>query len=356
MFTEHIALPFLTGEIPGTGGAVRRQPEDFRVTELPAYEPLGEGDHVYVTIEKRGVTTAEAINRLARAVRANPRDVGSAGLKDRHAVTTQRLSFPPPCTPEALLAAEIDDVRVLAAVRHPHKLRTGHLRGNRFAIRIVDVDTDADTAAERAAAVLERLAHAPGSPNWYGEQRFGARGDNPAAGRALVAGDAPPGGRQPKSRAKRLMISAYQSLLFNEFLRRRIADGLYDRVLVGDLLQRTDSGGVFASSEPDVDQPRLERGEVVPTGPMYGYHMKTPPAGTAAAARESALLEEEGLTLDSFRRVGKLARGTRRPLAVSLGEFAVAAAGERTIEVSFTLPAGSYATAVMREIVKGTTT
>jgi len=355
MLTEQEPLPFFTADLPGTGGALRASDEDFRVAEIPAYEPTGEGDHVHVLIEKRGHTTPDAIRLLARAVGANPRDVGSAGLKDRHAITRQQLSFPPPCTPEALLGAEVEGVQVLSAARHPHKLRTGHLRGNRFEIRVVDVDVDAATAAKRGAAILDRLARPPGSPSWFGEQRFGVRGDNPVVGRALVAGEPVPGGRPPKSRAKRLMISAYQSLLFNEALRRRISDELYDRVIAGDLLQRTDSGGVFDCTEPEVDQLRMERGEVVPTGPIYGHRMKTAPPESPAAAREAALLAEQELSLDSFKRVGKLARGARRRFAIPLGETSVEDVDARTIAVSFTLPAGSYATAVMREIVKGTT-
>ncbi len=127
---------YFTADIPGTGGVLRVEPADFEVEEVPAYPPAGEGSHVFAWIEKRGLTTIQAMRALAAAVGVSDRDVGAAGMKDRHAVTRQFLSFPPPVTPEALLAAQVSGVAVLNAVRPPHKLRTGHLRGNRFRLTV----------------------------------------------------------------------------------------------------------------------------------------------------------------------------------------------------------------------------
>src|SRR5262245_26115923 len=185
-------LPYVTGDLPGTGGVLRSRDEDFVVEEQPAYEPAGQGDHVFVWIEKRGLTTPMAAEGLARALGVAARDIGWAGMKDRRAVTRQWLSLPPPVTPEAALAAAVPGLAVLAARRHPHKLRTGHLRGNRFVLRVAGVG-DSATAAARATAVLERLAEPPGAPNWFGEQRFGRDGDNAEAGRRLLRGE---GGRR----------------------------------------------------------------------------------------------------------------------------------------------------------------
>jgi tRNA pseudouridine13 synthase len=353
------SLPYLSADLAGTGGVLRSHPEDFVVEELPAYEPSGSGDHVFVTIEKRSLTTPQAVEAIARALGIRSADIGWAGMKDRHAVTRQQLSLPPPCTPEAALDLRLDGIAILAAARHPHKLRTGHLRGNRFVLTVRQLAVDAETAAGRAAAILARLARPPGCPNWYGEQRFGADGDNAARGRALLAaaGDARGGGgrhRRGDGRQQRFLLSALQSSLFNEYLRRRLADGLFDRVLEGDLLAKR-SGGQFTCTEPAVDQARLDAGELVPTGPMYGHSMRTPTPGSPAFAREAAQLAAEGLSLDSFRPAGKLAEGTRRPIAVDLGEpgAAVSARDPAAIEVTFRLPAGAYATVVMREIVKG---
>jgi tRNA pseudouridine13 synthase len=344
-------LPYLTSDLPGTGGALRASPEDFRVEEIPAYEPAGEGDHVFVWIEKRELTTPAAVDGLARALGVRSPDVGWAGMKDRHAVTFQWLSLPPPCTPEAVRAASVPGVIVHQAVRHRHKLRTGHLRGNRFTVRVHDTEVAAGDAAERARAVLARLAQPPGAPNWYGAQRFGADGDNAEQGRALLLGER--GGKSSQGRQKRFLISALQSALFNEYLRQRLVDGLFGRVIEGDILQKQGSGGIFATTEPAVDQARLDTGEIIPTGPMFGHSMRNPPPGSAAAERESRVLAAEELTLDMFRRAGNLGTGTRRPLAVAVDKTDVTVTAERVIEVSFALPAGAYATALLREVVKG---
>ncbi|HTE54294.1 MAG TPA: tRNA pseudouridine(13) synthase TruD [Kofleriaceae bacterium] len=345
-------LPYLTADLPGTGGALRVELGDFRVEELPAYQPTGEGEHVFAWIEKSGVNTIAAARELARAVGVSERDVGSAGLKDRAAVALQYLSFPPPVSPAALLEARVPGVRVLSATPHPHKLRTGHLRGNRFALILRRLAVPADQAAARARAVLERLAAPPGSPNWFGEQRFGAAGDNATAGRALLdgAGDAR-GRRGPAPRERRLLISAYQADLFNRYLRRRIEDGTYARVLSGDLLSLR-RGGLFPTTDPAADQPRLDAGELAVTGPMFGHKMRAPVDDSEAAARERAVLDEEGIAVADFRRLGKLAPGTRRPLSIALEEVAAEPCGEDAILIRLALPSGAYATSVMREVMK----
>ncbi|HEY5938972.1 MAG TPA: tRNA pseudouridine(13) synthase TruD [Kofleriaceae bacterium] len=336
-------LPYLTEDLPGIGGTLRAQPEDFVVDEVPAYLPSGAGDHVFVRIEKRGLATPVAVTQLARALGVRDRDIGVAGMKDRHAVTTQWLSLPPPVTPEAAQALALDNIRVLEAVRHPHKLRTGHVRANRFRLRVRDVGPD---AVDRARAILERLAEAPGAPNWYGEQRFGRDGDNATRGRDLVAGTRRRGDR----RMDRLMVSALQSELFNQWLAARLADGLYREAIAGDLLHKV-GGGLFGCEEPAVDTARIAAGVVIPTGPMFGVAMRGAAAGTLAATREAAILDAAGLTLESFATVRAIAEGTRRDAAIAVGEVAVSG-HDSTVEVAFVLPGGAYATAVMREVMK----
>jgi tRNA pseudouridine13 synthase len=264
-------------------------------------------------------------------------------MKDRHAVTTQWLSLPPPVTPEAALAVERDGLRVLEAARHPHKLRTGHLRGNAFRLRVREVGPD---AAARASEILARLAEAPGAPNWYGEQRFGRAGDNAERGRAIVTGAAKLG-RDRK--LNRLLVSALQSELFNAWLEARLADGLYRAALAGDLLHKR-TGGMFECTDPETDTARLVAGEVVPTGPMFGDRMRAP-AGVAAA-REAAILDGAKLSREDFSRVRQIAEGARRDAAIPVEDVAVVGEAAETIQVSFRLPAGAYATAVMREVMK----
>ncbi len=343
------ALPLITADIPGVGGVVRQMPEDFVVRELPAYEPAGTGDHVLAVVEKRGLTTQDAARDMARALGVSARDVGTAGLKDRHAVTRQQISLPPPVTPEAVCELDLPGIRVISAARHPHKLKTGHLAGNQFALRIRELDVAPSQAAERARAVLAALTQPPGCPNGYGEQRFGAAGDNAARGRELVSGARSLRSEPPRRR--RLLVSAYQSMLFNEYLRRRIEDGLFRRVLPGDILQPAGSRGLFSCEDAQAEQARLERGDVVPTGPMFGPRMRGPAPGSEAGERERAILEADGIDVGTFARVGKLAPGARRPIAIPLAG-AEAAAADDALELRFTLPPGAYATVVLREITK----
>ncbi len=361
----------ITADLPGTGGVLRVSPEDFVVEEIPAYQPSGAGDHVFVTIEKRGLSTPDAIRALARALGAREGDIGSAGLKDRQAVTRQQLSILDRSVPlEKVLALELPGIKVLSAARHGNKLKTGHLRGNRFALTIRGLAVPVAEAARRAEAIFARLARPPGVPNEYGEQRFGApkarppgpalpgrdarscgaAGDNAQRGRALVRGEAcrpPP--RDP--REKRLLVSAYQSELFNLYLEQRMKDGVYATVISGDLLRKVETGGIFPTADPAIDQPRLDAGEVAPTGPMFGHEMRAPTPGSDAAARERALLAAEGVDPEDFRRVARIAEGTRRPIGVPLGEPVVRATDD-AIQICFTLPAGSYATVVAGEVIK----
>jgi tRNA pseudouridine13 synthase len=344
-----VRLPYLTAELPGIGGVLRGADEDFVVDEEPAYPPSGAGDHVFVRIEKRGLTTPQAVRAIAGALGVADRDVGVAGMKDRHAVTTQWLSLPPPVTPEAARAIELPGVRILEAARHPHKLRTGHVRANRFRIRVRGLPAgEAPELARRARAILDRLSEPPGAPNWYGEQRFGKGGDNAARGRELISGARPLGRDR---RMDRLMISALQSELFNAWLIARLTDDLYRRAIAGDVMHRR-GGGLFDCSSPEIEEARVAAGEIVPTGPMFGDRMRQPINGTQAAEREAAILAVAGLSRDSFAKVRALAEGTRRDAAVPIADGAVAAADGETVEVAFTLPGGAYATAVMREIMK----
>lgn len=341
-----MALPYLTFDLPGTGGTLRTREEDFIVDEELPYAAAGNGEHVFVQIEKRGLTSPDAARALARALGVRDRDIGIAGMKDRRAVTRQWMSLPPPITPEQATAAELPDgLRVLAAVRHPHKLRTGHVRANRFVLRVRGVASD---AAERARAILDALARPPGAPNWYGEQRFGRDGDNAARGKALVTGARALGRDR---RMDRLMVSALQSQLFNDWLVARLGDGLFQVVLQGDLLHKR-GGGMFVCEDPTTDTARLVAGELAITGPMFGDRMRAPPDGSPAAVRELATLDHHALDRGAFSSVRAIAVGTRRDATIAVTDAAVAAIDASTIDVSFALPAGAYATVVMREIMK----
>ena len=330
----------LTAALPGTGGTLRVTPDDFEVEEIPAYAPSGQGEHLFLWIEKIGVDTPEAALRVASALGLHLSDVSWAGLKDRVARTRQWLSVP--ARAEATLGSLVPtpELRLLGHARHGNKLRVGHLRGNRFRIRIRDA-----VRPGAAGPVMERLV-AEGLPNAFGEQRFG-RGDTALRGRALVRGERLP--QKPSAFERKLYVSAYQAQLFNRMLEARLREGVLRRALAGDLMRKTDSGGLFVCREPEVDQPRVDRREIVATGPIFGWKMQRP-AGDVDAAEQAVLASEE-LTLDSFRRLGSIAEGTRRPFAVPVTDAHWSVEGS-TVELSFSLPAGSYATVLLDEIMK----
>ena len=176
--------PYLTAGIPGTGGSIKESPDDFIVEEIPAYQPCGSGEHLYLTIEKRGMTTPEAIRRIAAALKVPERDVGYAGMKDAVGVTRQTISLQK-VKSEVALAMRLDGITVVSAVLHGNKLKLGHLKGNRFRITIRGVGAHATESAAAILAVLQQR----GVPNYFGYQRYGAQGNSHLIGAALLRRD-----------------------------------------------------------------------------------------------------------------------------------------------------------------------
>ena len=282
------------------------------------------------------------MNTLARRLRVAPREIGCAGLKDKHAVTRQWLSVPR-VAPEAALAAGDEQLQVLRAVPHGNKLRTGHLRGNRFEVLLTDLAPGEGARLREQLAALGR----DGLPNRYGDQRFGRDGDNVARGIALLRGER----RERDQRRQRLWLSSVQSAVFNEVLRARTAGGLLRTVLSGDVLQKAASGGVFVTEDPALDQPRVDAGEVVTTGPMPGSWAKEPPPGTEARALEDAALAAIGVTREDLAAKERALPGARRPLLVPVTVPPPASEqpdGDGTsLRIAFELPAGTYATVLV---------
>jgi tRNA pseudouridine13 synthase len=319
-------------------------PDRFVVEEIPAYAPTGDGGHTFLWLEKRGLTTFDAIARIAKALGAAARDVGYAGMKDKQATTRQWLSVPA-LDPERAQSFADADIRVLAAARHPHKLRLGHLRGNRFEVVLTGTASDDEVAALRAR--FDELS-ARGVPNRYGEQRFGADAANAARGLALLRGER----HERDKRKRRLLLSALQSAVFNRALELRATRGALTDVLLGDVLKKTDTGGLFVSTEPDVDQRRVAAGELLPTAPLPGGREVEPPPGTPARALEDEAIAAVGATREDFARAGRELPGARRPVLLGLSETGVSDepttdGSTRAVRLRFTLPAGGYATVVV---------
>jgi tRNA pseudouridine13 synthase len=397
-------MRYLTEDLPGTGGHIKERPEDFRVTELPLYEPSGEGTHVYLLVEKTGLGSLEAAEKIARALGKARHVVGIAGLKDAQAVTRQWMSLER-VDPEKAAALKIEGIRIVAVSRHRNKLKIGHLAGNRFEIRIRGCRPGARAAAERVLGVLQ----ARGVPNWFDYQRFGRRGDNHVLGRALVlgryvefcdrflghptegdsrriaearrrydagdleeahklmsgqtdhlrvlttllhAGDPERAARNLPRQLAKLFIGAYQSWIFNQVLERRL--GSFDSVEAGDLAYIHRPGGhggaVFLVEDAAAEAPRAARFEISPSGPIVGHRVTL--ASGRPGETERAVLAEEGISPDDFERVKALRlRGDRRPLRFPLTDAQIAAEGADLV-VSFQLPSGAYATVVLAEITK----
>jgi tRNA pseudouridine13 synthase len=336
--------PLLTPGLPGVGGTIKRQPEDFEVEEIPAYEPCGQGEHLFLWIEKRGLGAQYFVRQVAQRLGISREEVGAAGLKDRHAVTRQYVSVP--VHAESNLAKlDGDGIRLLRVSRHTNKLKPGHLRGNRF--RIVIRGADAGQSAALEAALGRIREH--GLPNYYGPQRFGREGETLNLGMALLRGEQP--ARRPGFFLRKLALSATQSALFNEYLARRLADGLLRRVLPGDVMAKWPLGGMFVAEDSTQEQARFDSRETVHAGPIFGR--KTFPAYGEAAQREAAVLTDAGLTVRSFDALGKLMPGTRRHNLVYIDDL-TAAWEAGSLRLAFSLPAGSYATVLLREVTKAT--
>lgn len=332
-----------TADLPGTGGELKQSSDDFVVEEIPAYEPSGSGEHLFLWIQKRDLSADQLLRHLERVLQIPAAQIGMAGLKDKHALTTQYISVPARCA-SRLAEVDTEQVRVLRSARHGNKLKTGHLLGNRFIITLRGV---CDGALARAEAIRSRLLH-HGFPNYFGEQRFGREGETLHTGLKLLSGEMR--SRDLKGRnwkfQLRLSLSAVQSHLFNAALGERLADGLLHRVLAGDVMQVVASGGKFIAEDVSREQARFDAGEITTTGPLFGPKMHAP-AGTPLE-RETALLARHGLTEEMFLQYPKLTAGTRRPYVVRPSELQLAAV-ESGLQFTFILPPGSYATVLLRE-------
>jgi tRNA pseudouridine13 synthase len=336
-----LAPPPLTPDLPGVGGRIKVDPQDFEVEELPAYEPSGSGDHLYLWVEKTGVGPEYFVRQVAQRLNVPAAAVGTAGLKDRHAVTRQWVSVPKEAEPH-LPRLDGDGIKLLSASRHTNKLKAGHLRGNRFRVLVRDADP---AKAEHVGPVLDRVREL-GLPNYYGPQRFGRDGDTADVGFRLLRGERV--ARLPPFRLK-LHLSAVQSLLFNDCLGRRLTDGLFRTVLAGDVMMKWPFGGLFTADDVPAEQARFDRRETVTGGPMFGT--KTFPAKGEAAEREATVLSDNGLSPGSFGGFGKLLPGTRRHNLIYLDDL-TAVWEPAGLRLAFTLPAGSYATVLLREVMK----
>lgn len=333
--------PHATSELPGISGAIGEAPEDFRVQEIPAYLPSGEGEHWYVELEKRLLSTPDLVRRVSEAAGVEPRDIGYAGLKDKHAITTQWLSLPGRASaPDSWSLPEA--IRVLRVSRHANKLRTGHLNGNRFRIGLSGVEPD---ALPRAQAIAARLRE-QGLPNYFGAQRFGRGGENLSRALSWLAG----GGRArlPPFLLK-LYPSVVQSELFNRYLTLRKELGL-EQTLLGEVVRLEGSYASFVVEDPEAETRRLLARDIHLTGPMLGPKMR--PAQGRALELEAEVAAQLSVDVRVQQVLAKFAPGARRDLLVFPKDLQIGTGEPGRLWLEFSLPAGSYATVLVRELLR----
>lgn len=321
-------------------GRVREEPEFFRVDEDLGFTPDGAGQHVLLHVEKRNTNTDWLAGQIARLAGVPRRDVGFAGLKDRNAVTTQWFSIDLRGAPDPDWSAlESAEIRVLTAERHGRKLKRGALRGNRFTIRLTDLSGDLPALEERLETVRRH-----GVPNYFGEQRFGRDFGNIEKARALLEGRM---GRVDRAR-RSIYLSAARSLLFNAVLAERVADRSWNKPLAGDVMVlRGRRARFLIESVDDEITGRCAAGEIAPSGPLWGRG--EPLTRSDALALEERVLSDYEPWCRGLEKAGL--EQDRRPLVVLPEELTWVFSGADAVELGFGLPAGAYATTLLRELV-----
>lgn len=342
-------LPRLTGDFVRPPGVIKSCPEDFVVEEIPAYSPCGEGEHLYLWIEKRDLSAEQLIKHVARTTGVAPQDIGSAGMKDRRAVTRQWLSIP--AKAEAQVDAVVSDiVQVLERRRHGNKLRTGHLQGNLFSILVREPEPGSSqlaAAVPQLQTVLERITRW-GFTNYYGDQRFGRDGETLQLGLDLISGRSTPK-VIPYARRRfllKLALSSVQSHLFNLALAARVTDGLATTVMAGDVMEVA-SGGLFVAEDATAEQQRFDSGDTMLTGPLFGLKMKSPTG--IPAEREQHILQQVEVSDTAFTDYRDLLPGGRRCYFVRPSALQMSLEPEG-VRLRFQLPAGVYATTLLGEL------
>ena len=325
---------------PVLAARFRVAPEDFRVEEIDAFAPSGAGEHLLLTVAKRGMNTAFVARLLAQWAGIDESGIGYAGLKDRHAVTVQRFSvhLPKKVAPD-LDALQTEDLRVLDHAWHAKKLPRGALAGNRFVLVLRDAQGDRGLVESRLQAISAR-----GVPNYFGEQRFGRGGDNVANAMAMF------GGRRVARDQRSHLLSAARSQLFNRVLAARVEAGNWDAPLDGEVWMLDGSRSVFGP-EPldDALAARLAAFDIHPTAPLWGRgELRT--TGAAEALERAALEDAESMALRAGLEKAGL-KQERRATRLRVQSLQWKWLQAETLELRFSLPPGAYATTVLSELI-----
>ena len=337
----------------------KQSPRDFVVEEIPLYEFSGEGEHLILQVRKKNLSTNEMIGQIARYLGIKNKEIGYAGLKDKHAMTIQYISLHKKYE-ESMENFNFDGIKIISKTYHNNKIRIGHLKGNRFYIKLKKVNPTSAIKIDEALKNLEKF----GMPNFFGYQRFGNDGDNHILGEKLAKGQA----RERNPRVKKLLINAYQSHLFNLWLSRRLeinslvssfdvneietllnmpneevkkmkAQKHPFKLMNGDVMEHYPYGRLFDYLGNDEDLKRFDERDISVTGLLCGKKVRS-------ATMDARVIEKEyddDINADGARRYAWV-----YPTDIE-GRFNQV---EAQYEMNFTLPKGSYATVFIEEIAK----
>ncbi len=323
---------------PLATGVIRSTADDFQVDEDLGFEPAGKGEHILLQIRKRQLNTEAVARQLAKLAGVKLMDVGYAGLKDRMASTSQWFSVNLAGKPAPdWTALACDDLQFLIIAHHDRKLRRGALQSNRFKLIVRNLQGDVSDIEQ----CLLRIAQ-QGVPNYFGEQRFGHANLDRAA--AMFEGRLRVKDRHQRS----LYLSSVRSELFNRVLSHRVVTGNWNLAMDGDVMMLNGTHSIFSITQVDAEiEQRVMQHDIHPTGPLWGCgELRT---SLSARQMEESILQEFTLWRNGLEQA-KLDQ-QRRALRLKIDDLAWSFMYPNELHVQFSLPPGSYATMVLREII-----
>ncbi len=323
---------------PQSLGKIKTKPVDFIVEEQLTFRPEGAGEHAFIQIEKSGENTEYVARLLARFAGVRQRDVSFAGLKDRHAITTQWFSvwLPGKEDPD-WTQLESETIKIIQVDRHARKLKRGVLSGNVFQVLIREWEGN---KAKLEKQLLQIKNY--GFPNYFGMQRFGRLGQN--INKALAMFD----GAKIKREQRSIYLSAARSYLFNQLLAKRIEEGCWDKAITGDVLIFDQSNSYFKAEHLDESIiERIKQGEIHPAGMMFGKGQSE--ASGEALKLEASIVNKNQILADGLIKYNL--SSDRRALRVLVNDLRWEFLNDSNLLLKFTLPAGCYATSLVRELI-----
>lgn len=337
--TDYASTRFAQAYPAPLDGNFRSLPEDFIVDEQMDIDLTGNGEHLWLQVRKTGANTDWVAGQLARCAGIPAKEVGYAGLKDRHAVTTQWFSLQLPGMADPDFSSLPAEIEILQQQRHDKKLRRGALTSNRFILTLRNCTGD----FAQAKSICQQITQ-HGIPNYYGEQRFGHNFGNLKKAASWFKGESKPKQRNQRS----LYLSAARSWIFNHILSARVQQGNWNQRLPGDIFMFEGGSAWFADdASPELEQ-RLAAQDIHPTGALWGR-------GELATQAQAGELEATQAGLFPVFCAGLEKQGLkqeRRALRIKVGEIGFKVVDDSTLELSFELPPGAYATVLLEQLGK----